>query len=446
MSEQRRLALTSNHRAIGWLIEQDGIWALEYDAAWQLAPDAFALSPALPLATALHRDDSTRRSVQWYFDNLLPEENLRAVLSEEQGVGASDAFGLLQCLGAESAGSLVLLPPGSPPAEQGAQTLDLRELSARIRQLPHASLTARSPKRMSLAGAQHKMVVVFDPRTGTLQEPLRASASTHILKPDGLSAEYPHSVVNETFTMRLALRMGLDVPPVYRLHVPEAVYIVERFDRQKDAATHETTRLHVVDACQLLDQPRDFKYSNARLDTLVRLIDLCRTKAAARRAIFRWVLFNTLVGNSDSHLKNLSFLVSAEGVRIAPFYDLLCTAVYHARVYADDAAIWPREPLAIPIVDAGTFADVTREKLIRTGQTLGLARPAAERETATMIGRLAAEADQLIGDMQHEFSVVLEEPTAQAHRDALRATRGAEARLLQAVRSIVIGDMLRLVG
>lgn len=57
-------------------------------------------------------------------------------------------------------------------------------LSARIRQLPMASLNKQAAKRMSLAGAQHKMVVCFDPATGGLAEPLEGSASTHILKPD----------------------------------------------------------------------------------------------------------------------------------------------------------------------------------------------------------------------------------------------------------------------
>jgi len=112
--------------------------------------------------------------VQWYFDNLLPEERMREVISREQGVNVLDAFGLLVCLGAESAGSLVLLPPGGTEGEQGAQPLTTEDLSARIRKLPRASLTSKSPKRMSLAGAQHKMVVLFDPATGALREPLRA--------------------------------------------------------------------------------------------------------------------------------------------------------------------------------------------------------------------------------------------------------------------------------
>lgn len=443
MSAERSLSVSTNGREIGSLLEQDGIWTWVYETSWLQAPDAFPLSPALPLSAQHMRDGSTHRTVQWYFDNLLPEEQMRELLSQEQNVGASDAFGLLERLGAESAGSLVLLPPGGPEPERGDQALTLEELSARIQNLPRASLTSRSPKRMSLAGAQHKMVVLFNPETGELREPLRASPSSHILKPNSRSEQYPHSVVNETFTMRLARQLGLNVPAVHRLYLPEPVYIVERFDRAWDAEAKTWARRHAIDACQLLDQPAVFKYRNANLDTLTRLIHLCRSKAAARMAVFRWLLFNTLVGNSDSHLKNISFLVSHEGVQIAPFYDLLCTAVYHARMYAGDQAIWPDEPLAIPIVEAAVFGDVTRDKLVRTGVALGLAPAAATREVAKMVLQMPLAADALLSAMEREFEAF---KAVSTQPETMRTIQGAEAHLLRGVRKLVIADMLKRVA
>jgi serine/threonine-protein kinase HipA len=443
MSPERRLSVSSNGRSIGAILEQDGIWTWVYDDAWLRARDAYPLSPALPLSEQRVRDGSTQRTVQWYFDNLLPEEQMREVLSQEQRVSTGDAFGLLERLGAESAGALVLLPPGSSEVEKGDQPLTAGELSARIQNLPRASLTSRSPKRMSLAGAQHKMVVLFNPETGELREPLRASASSHILKPNSRSEQYPHSVVNETFTMRLARQLGVNVPSVHRLYVPEPVYIIERFDRAWDADTKMWTRKHVIDACQLLNQPSIFKYSNANLDTLAHVIDQCRSKAAARMAIFRWVLFNTLVGNSDSHLKNISFLVSHEGVQIAPFYDLLCTAVYHARMYAGDLAVWPDEPLAIPVVDAAVFGDVTRDKLIKTGVALGLPPAAATREVVKMVRQMPLTADALMIEMAREFEAL---KSVSPQPEAMSATQGAEAHLLRGVRKLVMADMLKRAG
>ena len=72
MSAARHLTVSANGQTIGTLIEQDDIWALEYADSWQQAAGAFPLSPALPLTQKLHRDGSSRRTVQWFFDNLLP--------------------------------------------------------------------------------------------------------------------------------------------------------------------------------------------------------------------------------------------------------------------------------------------------------------------------------------------------------------------------------------
>ena len=172
--------------------------------------------------------------------------------------------------------------------------------------------------------------------------------------------------------MKLAGRLGLDVPPVHLLYTPEPAYVINRFDRVFDEASQEWLRLHVVDACQLLDLARTFKYQGASIQTLASLMDRCREKAQARMGIYQWLLFNTLVGNSDSHLKNLSFLVDRGGVRLAPFYDLLSTAVYHTRAYADEHAVWPQERLTVPLAGAAFFADVTYGKLLAAGTALGL--------------------------------------------------------------------------
>jgi serine/threonine-protein kinase HipA len=44
--------------------------------------------------------------------------------------------------------------------------------------------------------------------------------------------------------------------------------------------------------------------------------------------LLKWLIFNLVVGNNDSHSKNLAFLQTEEGIRLAPFYDLLSTSIY----------------------------------------------------------------------------------------------------------------------
>ena len=45
-------------------------------------------------------------------------------------------------------------------------------------------------------------------------------------------------------------------------------------------------------------------------------------------ALLRWTIFNFLIGNAYAHAKNLAILFTAQGPRLAPFYNLVCTQVY----------------------------------------------------------------------------------------------------------------------
>jgi hypothetical protein len=72
------------------------------------------------------------------------------------------AFALLEYQGAESAGSLTLLPTGVDLPEQRAlRPLSVERLNKRIEDLPRAPLQKEAPKRMSVASAQHKLLVVL---------------------------------------------------------------------------------------------------------------------------------------------------------------------------------------------------------------------------------------------------------------------------------------------
>ncbi|WP_428313256.1 HipA domain-containing protein [Hydrocarboniphaga sp.] len=438
----RALNVLAGDRQVGQLREQDDIWEFEYTAQWQASPEVFDLSPALSRRSLLHRDGSSQRPVQWYFDNLLPEEGLRTLLSNEAGIPEADAFGLLAHFGRESAGSLTLLRQGESEAgDHGRNELSQATLSQRIDRLPKAPINRDAPKRMSLAGAQHKLLVIYE--DGALFEPVGGTPSTHLLKPNHPDAGYPASVLNEYFTMRLADRMRLRVPAVHRLRVPQPVYLIDRFDRVPDDGGRLFKRLHTVDACQLLNKSRAFKYTEASVETLNELIERCRSKASARQEIFRWLAFNVLIGNGDNHLKNLSFLVHPDGVELAPAYDLLSTAVYDTRAIADTEAKWPATHLALPLPGAATFGAVRRSHLVDAGRALNLPPRAIDRELDRMSAGLLAAADQLIAEIESETEAeVAQCPNPSAASEFVPN----EMRLLSCIRGIVIQDMLRQVA
>lgn len=310
----RTLQAWINQRHIGELRDESGIWSFVYHPQWLQASDAYALSPALPLRIDPIIDSGSNRPAQWYFDNLLPEEGARALLANDAKLNAADAFGLLAYYGAESAGSLTLTVGEPEPDHHGEIPLPDTELNARIANLPTVSLTSGAAKRMSLAGAQHKLAVIY--RDNSIFEPVGATPSTHILKPDHPSSDYPHSAINEYFVMKLAGALKLSVPRVVRHYLPAPAYIVERFDRHRHGGDVE--RSHALDACQVLNLDRQFKYREASTERLRELAQRCAVPAAARLNLYAWLVFNMLIGNSDAHLKNLSFLVDDRGFDRAP--------------------------------------------------------------------------------------------------------------------------------
>ena len=375
MSTRASVLLASiNGKPVGSLRDENGVWSFEYAGPWIDAVEGFDLAPGLPRAAQKIVDGGTHRPVQWFFDNLLPEEAARELLARDAQIPSADAFGLLAWYGRESAGAITLLPPGETPPASGYVSLTDEELHERIARLPRHALASGAPKRMSLAGAQHKMAVSI--RDGQLVHPVGDSPSTHILKPDHKDTDfYPSSAANEYFTMRLADRMGLRVPPVELRFVPDPVYLIERFDRR--IVDTQVQRLHVVDACQLLGLDRSFKYQQSRWDTLVRCIELCQNRARTRQSLLAWTLFNLMVGNGDAHLKNISFMVTPAGIELAPFYDLVSTECYRAEI--GNMPRWPAIALTMPIGNADTFGAVTREDFSRFAAELGSTRRAALR-------------------------------------------------------------------
>lgn len=429
----RSLRALINQIEVGTLQEVNGLWSFTYSDAWLNDGQHFALSPHLPLTAEPQPDGATRRPVQWYFDNLLPEEGQRRLLASDAHLDSADAFGLLAWYGAESAGSITLLPPEAEvPSNEALRPLADDALEERIRQLPKAPLTHAAIKRMSLAGAQHKLAVVL--QDDALFEPAGSTPSTHILKPNHPDDDYRHSVINEWFVMRLAKRLGLDVPDVHRRYVPSPVYLIDRFDR-----VHAETgwqRRHVIDACQLLGLDRSFKYSQGSMENLAALAKACRSPAVARTRLFGWLVFNVLLGNSDAHLKNLSFLVSHEGVQLAQFYDLLSVACYDTPAF--DKKAWPDQTqLAWPILGVLHFSDINRGLLLEAGAALNLAKGTAERLLESLRGRILAETEALYADVEAENARLI------AGRRELGITLTAETRCLRAIQHTVIKEMAR---
>lgn len=422
---KRELFAYINNDLVGTLYENSGIWSFHYDAGW--VKHGYALCPGLPLTTARHDDGGTTRPVQWYFDNLLPEEDARrqTITYMQNQTISVDAWSMLAYFGAESAGALTLLSAGQTLPGSGLRPLSDATLDERIKAMNRQPLSAKAPKKMSLAGAQQKLAIVMI--DGDLFEPIGSCASTHILKPDVLSEHYPCSAVNEWFCARLARQMGLSVPNVELRYVPSPVYIVERFDRKRTGDLVE--RLHTLDALQLLNLSAGAKYAQSGIRALTDVLAHCRTPAQARVTLFKWTLFNILIGNSDAHLKNLSFLAGANGYEIAPHYDLLSTGAWsRPELLHQSEARWPGIEMSYPVSGVLQYQDLRREHLEAFAGELGIRRTSFSREFNKMVSGIAAAAEKL----EAEF---------EARTDVPPAVRASQRHMLRCIRYLPIETM-----
>ena len=299
--------------------------AFEYAASWLGHPDHMSVA-AIALQPGRH-DSAT---VQAFFENLLPEGELRRYLAEQRK--ASTLFSLLLEVAGDTAGGFVIVPGGQHPEPATYEATSWEAMAAILEKKSASAIDLQGRNaRVSLAGAQDKTsIAIFE--DGLPRLPTGTSPSTHILKPDiKRLAKVWHSAANETIVMRAAANCGLPTAEVfYERHTGSCV--VRRFDRlvHPDGTL---ARLVQYDLCQLAGTVSERKYEKEGgpgLATCAELIRRYSTQPAVDlRHFVRWIFFNLYSGNNDSHAKNLSiYSRPGQGVTLTPFYDLMCTRMY----------------------------------------------------------------------------------------------------------------------
>jgi serine/threonine-protein kinase HipA len=321
-----KLDVYLRHDLVGrlWLDDRRR-FVFQYEVAWLKRKSAVPLSLSLPLKREPYLDDAARP----FFSNLLPEAGVRQALARRLGISEQNDFDLLREIGGECAGAASVLPGGSAPAvSPGYREIDEEELHRILKELPRRPfLVGERGLRLSLAGAQSKLPVYLEGNRVFLAT--GNAPSTHILKPPIPGIE--ESVENEAFCMALAERIGLRVPRASIREGRDRVYIVKRYDRERDEGD-EILRLHQEDFCQALGILPEQKYEAEGGPSLEKCFSLLREQSASpasdQKALLSWAVFNALIGNADAHAKNLAILYTPRGPRLAPFYDLISTLVY----------------------------------------------------------------------------------------------------------------------
>lgn len=402
---------------LGTLALTDGRLSFRYTPDWLSNTDAVPLSSSLPLQAEPFDDHITRP----FFAGLLPEGQLRTLIAKQFQVSSQNDFALLDHIGGECAGAVTLLEPGQPPSrlEQGhdVQWLSDEEVVDVLDELPHRPMLAgKDGLRLSLAGAQDKLPVIFDgDRIGL---PRNGAPSSHILKP--AIRTLADTVINEGFCMALAEVMQLKpAKSQVRSVLGRQFLLVERYDRLANAQG-QRQRLHQEDFCQALGVVPEMKYQNEGGPDLAQCFDLVRrvTRPSAPHILrmLDYVIFNALVGNHDAHAKNFSLLYAGKSAVLAPLYDVLSTAVY--------PDLTPK--MAMKIGGKYEFSKVQARHWDQLLEAVGLGKAQARKRILALAKSMATNARGLQSDPSRDFtrhSVVEQIVTLIEQRSALTLRR-----------------------
>lgn len=309
-----------------------GVLSFVYDSKYIILKDHPGLSISLPIRPEPFGD----KAVRAFFSGLLPDSEQLDLLAKQLKVSPKNPFAILSKIGRDCAGAVEIVTPLEKPVSYGddsGRLLSEDELYKIINEIyTNPLLAGRERKiRLSLAGAQSKLAVFFDEKKNSLPKLVDKSTTTHILKPT--MPYFPDSVHNEFFCMRLAKKMNLDVAEVFLKFAKEKPYLlIRRYDRLKNYQGL-IIRAHQEDFCQALGLMPEMKYQGIDGGPgIATCMDLIKKNSfQPAKDILKFldaIIFNYLIGNSDAHGKNFSFLYQNNLVKLAPLYDLVCTAAH----------------------------------------------------------------------------------------------------------------------
>lgn len=270
----------------------------------------------------------TQTRVAPFFANMLPEEQMRMYLAERAGVNPKREFFLLWVLGKDLPGAMSIRPADGEAWPPDAGKKDEEDDERR----------RRKALRFSLAGVQLKFSAVMD-ATGGLTIPAQGVGGSWIVKLP--SQKFEGVPENEFSMMTMARMLGMDVPELKLLALdeidglPDGIGVlkgpalaVRRFDRTQDGP------VHIEDFAQVFGVYPEDKYRKASSKNIASVI-AAESDDADIAEFVRRLVFNTLIGNADMHLKNWSLIYSdRRRARLSPAYDFVSTIPY----IADDKA------------------------------------------------------------------------------------------------------------
>lgn len=321
------------------------------DVTFEYLPE-YLESNAPAIATTLPKSENKKTysagATPAYFAGLLPEGRRLNAIARRLKTSASDDLSLLLELGGDAIGDVQIVDPEDSIVPSTAIELP-RDLSNHsFQELRERHFDSQAA---GLPGFQDKI------SSKMLNAPAKKQGLEYIIKLNPIEA--PHAVENEFYFLNLAKKVGLETAEFELLEDRDGEHALQlrRFDRVIESGN--STRLAMEDACQVMDLYPAQKYDSEFEVVADGLLFHTHAKKFAALTLVKQLIFNYLIGNGDAHAKNFAILkLPSREWRIAPAYDLLCTAFYEDR------------DMALSL--GGKKSGWKRSDLIEFGESLGV--------------------------------------------------------------------------
>ena len=314
-----------------------------YDDSFIASPAARAISLSLPLSKKDFDADSTKT----FFDGLLPEGFTRQCVADSIHAASEDYISILRELGSECLGAIQIIDEDNPPVKSGYAPLSIKEIRELAKEGAGKSAEIVVKSHLSLTGASGKVGLYYDNSSGKWYKPQGLAPSTHIVKQSHV--RYKNIVLNEQLCLLAAQKLGIEIPESFILQVQagrvsddDVLFATRRFDRDFDNdlriidGLKTPYRLHQEDFAQALGIKSSDKYEKAGQGYLKRMFEVLQKYSSNpiedSLKLLRRAVYNFIIGNTDNHIKNSALVYSKDlsSVRLAPFYDVVCTRVYES--------------------------------------------------------------------------------------------------------------------
>jgi serine/threonine-protein kinase HipA len=159
-----------------------------------------------------------------------------------------------------------------------------------------------------------------------------------------------------------------------------------------------TRRIHQQDFCQAQGLTSEQKYEDKGGPTIKQAYELILEHFPAKKRLgsvtnfLDWVAFNLLIGNNDCHSKNISLLLQPDGLTLAPFYDLLCSAIYPKL----------QREFSFSIGGQRDFTQISKRNMEALEKDLVLKTGTFLRHILTLIAKIEKEQTSVAKRIQHE--------------------------------------------